>query len=150
MEEFYAWMPHSTMAAPYTIGDLAREFGITTRTIRYYETQGLLSPSRDGVNRVFSQRDRARLKLALRAIRLGFSLTEIRELFNLHDLARTERQQLEMFLARLDRQQALLEQQREDIEVMLNEIRFFATQCRRQLEVEKGQERRGYTMANPS
>jgi DNA-binding transcriptional MerR regulator len=82
---------------------------------------------------VFSSRDRVRLKLALRGKRLGFSLAEIRELFELYDISRDERQQLEQFLAKLDRRRAHLEQQREDIEVMLNEISFFATQCRRLL-----------------
>ena len=119
------------MSTTYSITELAREFGVTTRTIRYYEDQGLLSPQRDGVNRVFSNRDRVRLKLALRGKRLGFSLSEIRELFELYDVTRDEKQQLEEFLARLERRHALLEQQREDIEVMLAEIQFFASQCRR-------------------
>ena len=121
------------MKTTFTISDLAKEFGVTTRTIRYYEDQGLLSPGREGTSRVFTSRDRVRLKLALRGKRLGFSLGEIRELFELYDISRDERRQLEEFLARLERRRALLEQQREDIEVMLNEISFFAGQCRRLL-----------------
>ena len=121
------------MSGTYTISDLAKEFGVTTRTIRYYEDQGLLSPEREGMNRVFSNRDRVRLKLALRGKRLGFSLSEIRELFDLYDLSRDERRQLEQFLAKLERRRAILEQQREDIEVMLSEIDFFANQCRQLL-----------------
>lgn len=121
------------MIPQFNISELAREFGVTTRTIRYYEDQGLLSPARDGLNRVFSNRDRVRLKLALRGKRLGFSLAEIRELFELYDVSRDEQRQLEAFLERLERRRALLEQQREDIEVMLNEIDFFANQCRRLL-----------------
>lgn len=121
------------MSAAFTISKLAEEFGVTTRTIRYYEDQGLLSPKREGLNRVFSNRDRVRLKLALRGKRLGFTLSEIRELFDLYDLAKDERRQLEEFLARLEKRRALLEQQREDIEVMLNEIAFFANQGRRLL-----------------
>jgi DNA-binding transcriptional MerR regulator len=121
------------MAETYTISQLAAEFGVTTRTIRFYEDQGLISPKREGSSRVFSSRDRVRLKLALRGKRLGFSLAEIRELFELYDISRDERKQLEQFLAKLDRRRAHLEQQREDIEVMLNEISFFATQCRRLL-----------------
>lgn len=117
----------------YTISELAQEFGITTRAIRYYEDQGLLSPGRDGLNRVFSNRDRVRLKLALRGKRLGFSLSEIRELFELYDVSRDERRELEAFLAKLDRRRMMLEQQREDIEIMLNEISFFANQCQRLL-----------------
>ena len=121
------------MSATYTISDLAREFDVTTRTIRFYEDQGLLSPRRDGTSRIFSARDRVRLKLALRGKRLGFSLAEIRELFELYDISRDEQRQLQEFLARLERRRAHLEQQREDIEVMLNEINFFAGQCRRLL-----------------
>lgn len=121
------------MSSTYTISELARDFSVTTRTIRFYEDQGLLSPQRNGTNRVFSQRDRVRLKLALRGKRLGFSLAEIRELFELYDVSRDENKQLEEFLARLERRRAHLEQQREDIEVMLNEINFFANQCRQLL-----------------
>ncbi len=119
------------MTASYNITDLAREFGVTTRTIRHYEAQGLLNPARQGVNRVFSTRDRVRLKLALRGVRLRFTLHEIKELFDLYDLAQDERHQFEAFLAKLEKRKALLEQQREDIEVMLNEVEFFAAQCRR-------------------
>lgn len=122
------------MSPTYRTTDLAREFGVTTRTIRHYEEQGLLAPGRNGVNRVFSARDRVRLKLALRGKRLGFSLQEIKELFDLYDLAQGERAQLEAFAAGLDKRRAILEQQQEDIEVMLNEVRFFATQCRRLLD----------------
>lgn len=121
------------MSQTFSISELAREFGVTTRTIRHYEEQGLLSPRREGISRIFSARDRVRLKLALRGKRLGFSLSDIRELFELYDLARDERKQLEEFLAKLEKRRALLEQQKEDIEVMLNEVTFFAGQCRRLL-----------------
>jgi len=128
------------MSTTYTISELAREFGVTTRTIRFYEDQGLLNPAREGTNRVFSNRDKVRLKLALRGKRLGFSLADIRELFELYDVSRDERKQLEEFLSRLDRRRAHLEQQREDIEVMLTEIDFFANQCRRLLKDKPGSE----------
>ncbi|HSF21861.1 MAG TPA: MerR family DNA-binding transcriptional regulator [Burkholderiales bacterium] len=121
------------MATTFTISELAKEFDVTTRTIRFYEDQGLLSPAREGTTRVFSARDRVRLKLALRGKRLGFSLAEIRELFELYDVSRDEHKQLEEFLAKLERRRARLEQQQEDIEVMLSEIDFFANQCRRLL-----------------
>jgi DNA-binding transcriptional MerR regulator len=121
------------MPSTFSITELAREFGVTTRTIRHYEEQGLLNPAREGTSRIFGARDRVRLKLALRGKRLGFSLGEIRELFELYDLAKDEKKQLETFLAKLERRRALLQQQREDIEVMLNEINFFAGQCRRLL-----------------
>ena len=127
------------MSASYSISDLSREFGVTTRTIRYYEDQGLLNPTRAGINRIFSSKDRVRLKLALRGKRLGFSLAEIRELFELYDVSRDERRQLEQFLERLERRRTMLEQQREDIEVMLNEIEFFARQCRQILK-DKGRD----------
>ncbi len=121
------------MTKTHTITELATEFGVTTRTIRHYEEQGLLSPRREGTSRLFSNRDRVRLKLALRGKRLGFSLAEIRELFDLYDQTRDEKQQLQEFIARLERRRAMLEQQREDIEIMLNEITFFENQCRRLL-----------------
>ena len=118
----------------YSISELAREFNVTIRTIRHYEDQGLLSPTRDGSNRIFSTRDRVRLKLALRGKRLGFSLTDIRELFELYD-AKDEKKQMTEFVARLERRRQALEQQREDIEVMLNEINFFTNQCKRSVEL---------------
>lgn len=133
------------MSAALTITDLAKEFGVTTRTIRHYEDEGLLNPRREGMNRLFSNRDRVRLKLALRGKRLGFSLAEIRELFDLYDLGRDEEQQLREFLAKLARRRVLLEQQREDIEVMLNEIAFFETQCRKLLADKQGKDRDAVT-----
>jgi DNA-binding transcriptional MerR regulator len=126
-------MLHSTIPASFSITDLAAEFNVTTRTIRHYESVGLLSPGRAGTNRLFSNRDRVRLKLALRGKRLGFSLAEIRELFNLYDLAHDEKRQLKEFLAMLEKRRVLLEQQREDIEVMVGEISFFENQCRKLL-----------------
>ena len=126
------------MATTYTITDLAKEFGVTTRTIRHYEDEGLLSPRRDGMNRLFSNRDRVRLKLVQRGKRLGFSLAEIRELFDLYDLSHDEQRQLQEFLAKLEKRRALLMQQREDIEVMLNEIAFFENQCRKLLAADQG------------
>ena len=121
------------MSKTYNISELAREFGVTTRTLRHYEDQGLVTPMREGINRIYSHRDLVRLKLALRGKRLGFSLSELRELFQLYDLANDERRQLEEFAVKLERRRAQLEQQREDVEVMLNEINFFSTQCQRLL-----------------
>jgi DNA-binding transcriptional MerR regulator len=121
------------MSVTYKIADLAREFGVTTRTLRHYEDEGLLTPARRGLARVFTARDRVRLKLALRGKRLGLTLQEIKELFDLYDMARGERGQLAAFLDKLEKRKALLEQQREDIEVLLVEIDFFATQCQRLL-----------------
>ena len=121
------------MTLTYTITELAREFGVTTRTIRHYEQEGLLNPARSGLVRRFSPRDRGRLKLALRGKRLGFSLQDIKELFDLYDLSQDERHQAGAFLVKLEKRRKLLEQQREDIEVMLHEVEFFAAQCRKLL-----------------
>lgn len=130
----------SRPADTYTITDLAREFGVTTRTIRFYEDHGLLSPARAGRNRVYDKRDLVRLKLTLRGKRLGLALSEIRELLDVYDAAHDESTQLEQFLAVLRKRREALEQQREDIEATLEEIRSFELQCRRMLE---GNGRRG-------
>lgn len=118
----------------FTITEVAKEFGITTRAIRFYEDQGLLTPGREGRNRVYSNRDRVRLKLTLRGKRLGFSLSQIKELFDLYDSARDERVQISQLLEILAQRRAQLEQQREDIEAVLREIDAFEGQLRRILE----------------
>lgn len=117
----------------YTITDLAREFSVTTRAIRFYEDQGLLSPKRDGRKRIYNKRDHTRLKLTLRGKRLGFSLGEIRELFDLFDTARGEEKQLRHFLRILDERRALLEQQQQDLEAVLLEIDHAQAECARLL-----------------
>ena len=113
----------------FTITDLAREFGLTTRAIRFYEDQGLLHPQRVGRSRVYTNRDRVRLKLTLRGKRLGLSLSEIRELLDMYDAAKGGRGQLERFLEVLQKRRSALEQQREDIEAVLGEISSFEQQC---------------------
>lgn len=120
-------------AATYTITDLAREFDITTRAIRFYEDQGLLRPGRVGRKRVYSRRDRTRLKLTLRGKRLGFSLGDIRELFELFDGNRGEEIQLRHFIQILDERRALLKQQQRDIEAVLREIDNAHGKCQRLL-----------------
>lgn len=124
------------MSAEHThsISELAREFGITPRTIRHYEDQGLLAPRRVGQARIYSKRDRTRLKLTLRGKRLGLSLAEIREMIDLYDNAPDETAQLYKFLAALSRRKAQLEQQREDIREILAEIDVFERQCRELLD----------------
>jgi len=119
-----------------TIAELAREFELTPRTIRYYEDQGILAPRREGLQRVYSKRDRTRLKLALRGKRLGLSLAEIRELINMYDTAADQSPQLVKFLTVLSRRRAALEQQRRDIEAVLSEIRRFEKQCEEILRAE--------------
>ncbi|QNM95924.1 MerR family transcriptional regulator [Chitinimonas koreensis] len=106
----------------YTITDLAREFDLTPRAIRHYEHEGLLAPGRHGRNRVFTRADRTRLKLVLRGKRLGFSLQETRELFDLYDAARDERPQLTKLLEFLRPKREALEQQRRDIDAILLEM----------------------------
>jgi DNA-binding transcriptional MerR regulator len=131
-------LQHTMKEATYTITELAREFGVTTRTIRFYEDQGLLRPAREGRHRIYSHRDRVRLKLTLRGKRLGFSLSEIKELFDLYD-ARDETAQLQQFLVILDKRKMELQQQRRDIDAMLAEIETFEKQCRRIMEERLGQ-----------
>lgn len=119
--------------ATFSISDIAREFNITQRTVRFYEDQGLIAPRRDGRTRVFTRRDRTRLKLALRGKRLGLSLAEIKELICMYDTARDERTQLAEVLLVLGRRKSALLQQREDIEVVLGELASFEEQCRKLL-----------------
>jgi len=96
----------------FSIGELAREFDVTPRAIRFYEDQGLLAPKRSGQRRIYAARDRTRLKLTLRGKRLGLTLSEIRELLDMYEPGRDERPQLERFLAVLENHKTSLEQQR--------------------------------------
>lgn len=121
----------------YSISELAREFDVTPRAIRFYEAEGLLSPAREGQRRIYSPRDRTRLKLTLRGKRLGLSLSEIREIVDMYEPGRDERPQLEKFLAVLEAHKRQLEQQREDIEAQLSEIVLFEKRCRKRLAGEK-------------
>ncbi|TXG88227.1 MAG: MerR family DNA-binding transcriptional regulator [Rhodocyclaceae bacterium] len=114
----------------FSISDLAREFDITPRTIRFWEDQGLLFPRREGQTRVFSRRDRTRLKLALRGKRLGLSLARIKEMIEMYDTARDESSQLLKFLDVLSERRAAYERQREDIAAVLDEIAGFEQVCR--------------------
>lgn len=116
----------------YTITELAREFELTPRAIRYYEDQGLIAPQRLGVQRVYGKRDRIRLKLTLRGKRLGLSLAEIRELIDMYDTA-PEATQLARLIEVLATRRARLEQQREDIAAVLDEIDSIERQCHNEL-----------------
>ena len=128
-------------AETYSIADLAREFDVTHRAIRFYEDEGLLSPGRDGTRRVYSKRDRVRLKLILRGKRLGFSLAEVREMLELYDSAPDERPQLAKFAAALTARREQLERQREEIDEVLGEIRSFERQSRKLLNASRGRKR---------
>ncbi|MES2074264.1 MAG: MerR family DNA-binding transcriptional regulator [Pseudomonadota bacterium] len=120
----------------YTITELSREFDITARAIRFYEDQGLLSPSREGAggrNRVYTPRDRTRLKLTLRGKRLGLSLSEIKSLVDMYESPKDTSAQMNRFLGVLSQHRETLEQQREDIEMSLSEITAHEDECRRLL-----------------
>ena len=120
-------------AKTFTITELAQEFDITPRAIRFYEDMGLLEPGRAGRNRVYSQRDRTRLKLTLRGKRLGFALQEIRQLVTMYDTDSDTAPQLEAFLAALAAHRAQLEQQLDDIRVTLDELTLHEGRCRQLL-----------------
>lgn len=124
------------MAVTYSISELAQEFALTTRAIRFYEDEGLLAPRRRGTARVYGERERTRIKLILRGKRLGLTLSEIRELFDIYATAGNERAQLTKFLQMLADRRAMLHQQREDIDAVLAEIAFIERDCRRRLQLE--------------
>ncbi len=107
----------------FTITDLSHEFKVTARAIRFYEDKGLLHPSRQGMNRVYTKRDRARLILILRGKRLGFSLAEIREMINLYDLGDGQSEQLRVTLKRSADRLKALEAQRRDVDAAIDELR---------------------------
>jgi DNA-binding transcriptional MerR regulator len=117
-------------ARTYTITELAQEFDVTARAIRFYEDMGLLQPARAGRNRVYTLRDRTRLKLTLRGKRLGLSLQEIRQLIDMYDTEADTAPQLTAFLDMLGAHRQQLEQQREDIQVTLAEIAQHEARCR--------------------
>lgn len=117
----------------FTIAELADEFDVTPRAIRFYEDVGLLEPGRAGRNRVYSQRDRTRLKLTLRGKRLGLALSEILQLVRMYDSEADTAPQLNAFLEVLQAHRAQLEQQLEDIRVMLGEIGQHEQRCKRLL-----------------
>ena len=105
----------------FSIADLASEFGISTRAIRFYESKGLLSPERVGATRIFRKRDRARLILILRGKRLGFTLRDISDYLSLYDADRA--QQVNLLAGKVDERIALLERQRDDLETTIRELR---------------------------
>jgi DNA-binding transcriptional MerR regulator len=125
--------PVNQPATIFAISDLAREFGITPRTIRFWEDQGILAPQRAGSKRVFTRRDRARLKMALRGKRLGLSLAEIKDLIGMYGSTADETPQLAECLRVMAKRREALEQQREDIEAMLAEISQFEQLCQQEL-----------------
>ncbi|MGV8894726.1 MAG: MerR family transcriptional regulator [Burkholderiaceae bacterium] len=120
----------------YTITELAREFDITPRAIRFYEDQGLISPAREGAggrSRIYGARDRTRLKLTLRGKRLGLTLQEIKSLVDMYESPKDTAVQIQSFFDVMARHRKTLEQKREDIEAALAEISAHEAECRRVL-----------------
>lgn len=136
-------MNHNRVSAPakrppakdsWTVGELADELGVTTRTLRHYEAEGLLTPQRIGQNRVYSVQDRARLRLILRGRRFGMTLGECREIVDMYDGATSsERRQLTTLLARLDEIAADLRRRQDDLRRTLAEVADVAGRCRDRL-----------------
>ena len=123
----------SNAGVTYTIGELAREFDLTTRAIRFYEDCGLITPQRSGRNRVYTARDRTRLKLTLRGKRLGLTLAEVKELVDMYESPRDTQPQLKKFLVVLAAHRAQLEQQMADLDATLYEVRAHEKEARRLL-----------------
>ncbi|QQP90323.1 MerR family DNA-binding transcriptional regulator [Skermanella sp. TT6] len=118
----------STNARTFSISELAEEFRVTPRTIRFYEDQGLLAPTRDGLNRIYSHRDRARLTLICRGKRLGFSLAEIKDFLDLYDTDDRQIEQMRYALGRGRERIRSLETQLEDVKQTLHELRALERQ----------------------
>ena len=115
------------------IGELASEFGITSRTLRVYEEEGLLDPERDGTRRIYNERNRVRLRLILRGKRLGWSLSDIRESFDLYDSSLGEQAQLELMLSKLEQRRETLIAQRDDIDSALRDLQQVESNARQSL-----------------
>ena len=114
----------------FSISELAKEFDITTRSIRFYEDQGLVTPRRQGQTRIYSKRDKVRLKLILRGKRLGFTLAETGRLFELYDADKSSATQLKIMLELISDKKAHLERQMDDIKVVLMELVTAERRCR--------------------
>ena len=117
----------------FSISELSQEFDVTTRAIRFYEDEGLLEPQRQGRQRVYSSRDRVRLKLILRGKRLGFSLSEIGDIIDMYDSEPGEVGQLQYFIEKISVRRETLKQQRDDIDVTLKELDSIEKQCRKSM-----------------
>jgi len=117
----------------WSIGELAAEFAITSRTLRVYEEEGLLDPAREGTRRIYNERNRVRLRLILRGKRLGWSLSEIRESFDLYDSSLGEKAQLELMLNKLEQRRETLIAQRTDIDSALRDLEQVESNARQSL-----------------
>lgn len=121
------------MDQTFSIAELAREFEVTPRTIRYYEAEGMLAPDRNGQRRIYSPRDRVTLALILRGKRLGFSLAEAKEIIELYDAPQGETGQLRVLIDKLDSKRDELEAKRRDAESALASMDEYAARCRERL-----------------
>ena len=129
----------------YTIGELAEEFGVTSRALRLYEEEGLLDPQREGTRRIYSERNRVRLRLILRGKRLGWSLSEIRESFDLYDSSLGEEAQLELMLEKLAQRRAALLEQKKDIDNALRDLERIADDAGQALQlIQSGKRKIGH------
>ena len=126
-------MTSKIIPTKYSISDLSKEFDITTRSIRFYEDQGLVSPTRKGQTRIYNQRDKVRLKLILRGKRLGFSLAETGRLFKLYDVDKTSAKQLNSIMELIHNKKHDLMQQLEDINAVLIELNDLEDNCQETL-----------------
>ena len=126
----------------YTIGELAEEFGITSRALRLYEEERLLDPQREGTRRIYNERNRVRLRLILRGKRLGWSLSEIRESFDLYDSSLGEEAQLLLMLEKLTQRRDSLKEQKKDIDNALRDLKRIAVDAEQALQdIQSGQSR---------
>jgi len=123
------------MASSYSIGDLASEFDVTTRTIRFYEEKGLLSPKRDGTRRIFGPADRTKLRLILRGKRLGLSLDESAEIILMYGTPGNNRRQLESLIAKIGEKRTELKRQQSELNAVLKELAEAEENCRAALAV---------------
>lgn len=120
--------PDALARSHYSISDLTAEFGVTARALRFYEDEGLISPTRQGLARIYSKRDRARLAWIMRAKNVGFSLSDIREMIDLYDLNDGRVRQQQITIEKCRARIAQLEQQRSDIDAAISELSAFVTQ----------------------
>ncbi len=122
----------SDLTQTFTISELAKEFAITPRSIRHYEDEQLITPKRNGCQRIYHKGDRVRLQLILRGKRIGFSLAEIKEIISMYNLPSGEQKQTQLLIRKIgERRQALLQQQH-DIETMLDELKQLKTKLDQQ------------------